>query len=73
MVAFLDRNFISHLNWSVADKLESSAALFHGASPDGGWTLSQIKPSGRLVRGELLAKAPSFPLAQPPITQGRVK
>jgi hypothetical protein len=29
-----------------------------GASPDGGWTLSQIKPSGILVRDELRAKAP---------------
>jgi endoglucanase len=56
--AFLDRNFIGHLNWSVADIRESSAALFPGASPDGGWTLSQIKPSGILVRDELRAKAP---------------
>jgi endoglucanase len=51
--AFLDRNSIGHLNWSVADIRESSAALFPGASPDGGWPLSQIKPSGILVRGEL--------------------
>jgi endoglucanase len=55
--AFLDKNFISHLNWSVADKAESSAALMQGASPDGGWAVSQIKPSGRLVRDELRAKA----------------
>jgi len=58
--AFLDRNFIGHLNWSVADIRESSAALFPGASPDGGWTLSQIKPSGILVRDELRAKAPKL-------------
>ena len=57
--AFLDKNSISHLNWSVADKAESSAALMQGASPDGGWALSQIKPSGRLVRDELRAKASS--------------
>jgi endoglucanase len=57
---FLDRHFISHLNWSVADIRESSAALFPGASPDGGWALSQIKPSGILVREELRAKAPKL-------------
>ena len=54
---FLDRNFISHVNWSVADLPESSAALRQGASPDGGWTASEIKPSGRLVRDELRARA----------------
>lgn len=54
---FLDRHSISHLNWSVADIRESSAALMPGASPDGGWTLEQIKPSGLLVRSELRAKA----------------
>jgi endoglucanase len=56
--AFLDRNFIGHLNWSVADIADSSAALFPGASPDGGWAINQIKPSGVLVRNELRAKAP---------------
>jgi endoglucanase len=55
--AFLDRNSIGHLNWSVADIRESSAALFPGASPDGGWTPGQIKPSGILVREELRARA----------------
>ena len=55
--AFLDRNSISHLNWSVSDIRESSSALMPGASPDGGWTLAQIKPSGLLVRSELRAKA----------------
>jgi len=58
--AFLDRNFIGHLNWSVADIRESSAALFPGASPDGGWAINQIKPSGVLVRNELRAKAPKL-------------
>lgn len=58
--SFLDRNSIGHANWSVADIGESSAALFSGASPNGGWTLSQIKPSGILVRDELRAKAPNL-------------
>jgi len=57
--AFLDRHSISHINWSVADIPESSAALMPGARPDGGWTLAQIKPSGLLVRDELRAKASS--------------
>jgi endoglucanase len=55
--AFLDRNSIGHVNWSVADKRESSAALFPGASPDGGWPLSQITSSGILVRSELRKEA----------------
>ena len=55
--AFLDRNSIGYLNWSVADIRESSAALFQGASPEGGWTLKQIKPSGILVREKLRAEA----------------
>jgi endoglucanase len=57
--AFLDKNFISHLNWSVADIPESSAALKKDASPEGGWPVSQIKASGLLVRDELRAKAAS--------------
>lgn len=56
--AFLDNNKISHANWSVADISESSAALQSGASVDGGWPVSQIKPSGQLVRNELRAKDP---------------
>lgn len=58
--SFLDQNSIGHANWSVADISESSAALFSGASANGGWTLSQIKPSGQLVRNELIAKAPNL-------------
>ncbi|CAA9333236.1 MAG: GH5_2 / GH5 / CBM13 / GH5_35 [uncultured Cytophagales bacterium] len=54
--AFLDQNKVSHANWSVADISESSAALQPGASAYGGWTSSQIKPSGQLVRNELRAK-----------------
>ncbi|MEO5561929.1 MAG: cellulase family glycosylhydrolase [Chitinophagaceae bacterium] len=64
---FLDQNGISHANWSVADIGESSAALNSGASPNGGWTISQIKQSGQLVRGELIAKAPDL-TDNPPAT-----
>ena len=64
--AFLDQNFIGHANWSVADISESSAALVSGASPNGGWAVSQIKPSGILVRDELRAKAPNLGTTNPP-------
>jgi len=65
---FLDQNSIGHANWSVADIGESSAALVSGASPNGGWTLSQIKQSGQLVRDELRAKAPNLGTTPPPPT-----
>ncbi|HEU5133712.1 MAG TPA: cellulase family glycosylhydrolase [Steroidobacteraceae bacterium] len=58
--AFLDANKVGHANWSVADIGESSAALMPNASPDGGWSTSQIKPSGIIVRNELRAKAPDL-------------
>lgn len=57
---FLDQNKVSYANWSVADIPESSAALVAGASPNGGWTTSQIKESGQLVRNMLRAKAPDL-------------
>ncbi len=68
--AFLDANKISHANWSVADISESSAALNAGASENGGWTLSQIKQSGQLVRTECIAKAPDLSTTTPPPTGG---
>ena len=55
---FLDENKISWANWSIADKVEGTAALKPGASPAGGWTDSQITPSGKLVREELQSKNP---------------
>lgn len=66
--SFLDQNRVGHANWSVADISESSAALAAGASPDGGWALNQIKPSGILVRDELRAKAPDLGTTPPPPT-----
>ncbi len=63
--AFLDQNKVSHANWSVADIGESSAALMPNASPDGNWSVSQIKPSGIIVRNELRAKAPDLGTTPP--------
>ena len=55
---FLDKNHISHCNWSVADKVEAAAALKPGASETGGWTSDQLTVSGHLVRNEILSKNP---------------
>lgn len=49
-LAFMKKHSISHCNWSVADKEESSAALKTGASPLGGWKDEEISESGKLVR-----------------------
>lgn len=47
---FMETHGISHLNWSITDKDETSAALMPGASGQGGWTDDMISPSGQLVR-----------------------
>jgi endoglucanase len=52
---FMNANYISWMNWSIADLTESSAALVPGASGNGGWTASQISPSGTWVRNALRA------------------
>ena len=49
-LAFLEENDISHLNWSLNDSLESSSVVVPNASVNGGWSLSELTPSGRLVR-----------------------
>lgn len=49
-LAFLRKHGLSHCNWSIADKVEASAILRPGASPEGGWKESDLTPSGRLVR-----------------------
>jgi endoglucanase len=51
---FMDQNQIGWCNFSVGDKVETSAALMPGAAADGGWTLPMLTDSGRLVRSELL-------------------
>lgn len=50
-LAFMRNHNLSHLNWSVADKVEASAVLKPGASPDGGWKPDELTESGQLVRG----------------------
>ncbi len=53
---FMDKYHISHCNWSISEKKESSAILKKGASSKGHWTNSQIKPSGLFVKEELARK-----------------
>ena len=50
---FLEAHGLSHLNWSITDKVEVSAALRPGASGKGGWPDAMLTPSGRLVRERL--------------------
>lgn len=50
---FMEQHGISHANWSVNDKAETSASLVPGASGRGGWTDSDLTESGRLVRDRL--------------------
>lgn len=47
---FLDENFISSCNWSITAVAEASAAVLPSASPSGGWSDSDISPSGKLLK-----------------------
>lgn len=50
---FLEENQISWCNWSLADKVESSAALREGTDYYGDWSERDLTESGILVRSEL--------------------
>lgn len=52
---------LSHCNWSVADKKETSAIVVPGASPTGGWAETDLTESGRLVRGWMRGWSESLP------------
>ncbi len=54
-LAWMDKRGLSWVNWSVADKPESSAALKPGASGAGGWTDADLTPSGLYVREKIRA------------------
>ena len=56
---FMEANQLSHANWSIADKVETTAALRPGASGAGGWTEDQLTPSGALVRNRLREMNPA--------------
>jgi endoglucanase len=48
---FMETNKLSWCNWSIADKVETSAALKPNVSSDGGWSDTSLTTSGSLVRG----------------------
>jgi endoglucanase len=50
---FMEKNGISYLAWSIADKDEKSAALMPGASATGGWKDDEISESGQILREHL--------------------
>jgi endoglucanase len=50
---FLNRNQISHCNWSINDKSEGASALNTGAGTSGNWSTSALSWSGSLVRNIL--------------------
>jgi endoglucanase len=51
---FLEANQVSWCNWSVADKVETSAALKPNASPSGKWAETDLTDSGKLVRAKIV-------------------
>jgi endoglucanase len=62
---FMDQNGILWTNWSLADLAESSGALKVGASANGGWSESQMNPSGIWVRNRLRTTAATVSLSRP--------
>jgi len=62
---FMDKNGIAWTNWSLADLKESSGALKVGSSPNGGWTESEMNPSGVWVYNRLRSVAATVSLAPP--------
>ena len=47
---FMQQWGLSHCNWAVSDKPETSAIVTPGAAGDGHWSESELTPSGRLAR-----------------------
>lgn len=52
----MDARGVSSCNWSIADAVETSAALVPKASPAGGWDTTMLKLSGQFVRRYFRAK-----------------
>ena len=51
---WMEQNNLTHLNWSVHDKNEGASIVNPGSSPTGGWTPSNLTPSGTLVKQIML-------------------
>jgi endoglucanase len=52
---WMEANKISWCKWSIADKQETCSVLKPGARAEGGWSIDDLKESGRYTR-ELLGK-----------------
>lgn len=52
-IEFMKERKISWVNWSLADKEETCAALKKGASPKGGWSEQDLTDSGSFIRNAL--------------------
>jgi endoglucanase len=55
---FMRKHQLSHLNWSIADKVEAASVLRPGASARGGWSDADLTESGRFVRGIVRSWSP---------------
>jgi endoglucanase len=65
---FMDANMLSWCNWSIADKVETSAALKPGASETGNWAPSDLTESGILVRDKIIAWNEAITAIEEPIS-----
>ena len=52
----MDDNKISWCKWVVSDKDEGDSVLKPGADETGGWAISMLKPSGVLIRSEIIKR-----------------
>lgn len=48
-MSFLNSRGLSHVNWSLCDKAETSAALNPGTDPNAVWTDDNLSDSGKIV------------------------
>jgi hypothetical protein len=49
-MAFMKEHNLTHLNWAVSDKSEGASIIVSGANPEGGWSASDLTPSGSYVK-----------------------
>jgi len=53
---FMDKHDLSWCKWVVSDKGEGDSVLKEGADVAGGWPSSMLKPSGVLIRSEIIKR-----------------